>query len=227
LLQLARRAGKSVVVVDCTRGEMATRGTPAARAKEAAAADRMLGTHARVNLKLRDGHLRDDDTLRAPLVAALRRFRPRVVLAPHWEDQHPDHAAVGRAAEPAAWLCGAPKYEPKSARGVASASKLPYRPELVLYYQNRYGIEADLVLDISKVFEEKIALAGCYATQFGPGMQGSKRSKKEPLTKLSSDAFVGWFRALHAFYGFKIGAAYGEAYCVKGPVPVKRIESLF
>lgn len=227
LLLKARRAGKSVVIVDCTRGEMGTRGTVAQRKREAAAADRMLGTTARVNLGLRDGHLLDNDGLREPLVAALRRFCPRIVLAPHWEDQHPDHAAVGRAAEPAAWLCGAVKYAPRSARGIANPGKLPYRPEHVLYYQNRYGIEADLVVDISDVFEQKVALAGCYATQFGPGMQSAKRSKREPLTKLSSDKFLAWFRAMHGHYGFKIGADYGEPYCVKGPWPLKRMESLF
>lgn len=227
LLLKARRAGKSVVIVDCTRGEMGTRGTVAQRRREAAAADRMLGATARVNLGLRDGHLLDNDALREPLVAVLRRFRPRIVLAPHWEDQHPDHAAVGRAAEPAAWLCGAVKYAPRSARGIADPGKLPYRPEQVLYYQNRYGIEADLVVDISDVFEQKIALAGCYATQFGPGMQGAKRSKREPLTKLSSEKFLAWFRAMHGHYGFKIGVDYGEPYCMKGPWPIKRAESLF
>lgn len=223
LLLKARSAGKRVVIVDCTRGEMGTRGSVATRAREAAAADRMLGTSARVNLKLRDGHLQDSDALREPLVHALRRFRPKVVLVPHWEDQHPDHAAVGRAAEAVAWLCGAPKYAPRSGKGVASSGQLPYRPDLVLYYQNRYGIEADLVVDISKVFEKKIALAGCYATQFGPGMKGAKRSRKEPLTKLSSEKFLTWFRAMHASYGFKIGVDYGEAYCLKGPLPVKQL----
>src|SRR5262245_39881781 len=171
LLLLAKRAGMSVGIVDCTRGEMGTRGTVALRKQEAAAADRLLKTDARINLKLRDGHLCDDDHLREPLVAALRRFRPPIVLAPHWEDQHPDHAAVGRAAEHAAYLCGTPKYAPSSARGVASPDRPPYRPTMLLHYNNRYGISADVVMDISRVFEQKQTLVGCYASQFGPGSQ--------------------------------------------------------
>ena len=223
LLLLAQRAGMNVVIVDCTRGELGTRGSVAIRKREAAAADRMLGTGTRLNLKLRDGHLRDDDTLREPLVHALRRFRPRIVLAPHWEDQHPDHATVGRAAEHAAYLCGVPKYAPGSARGVAHPERIPYRPELLLHYNNRYGISADLVVDISGVFEEKIKLVGCYASQFGAN---SNRGKKEPLTRLSSEAFLNWFRARHAFYGSQIGAAFGEAYCAKGPIPLRNLENL-
>ena len=220
LLLKAKKAGLRVGIADCTRGEMATRGTVAIRKREAAAADKLIGTDVRINLNLGDGRLRDDDSLREPLVKVLRRLRPRVVLAPHWEDQHPDHEAVGRAIEHAAWLCGAPKYSPRTAKGVVSPNRLPYRPELVLHYNNRYGIEADLVVDISAEMEGKLALAKCYASQFGPGKGASKR---EPQTKLSSEIFTGWLDAMHAQYGFKIGADYGEAYCVKGPVPIRSL----
>lgn len=227
LLLKARDAGLAVGIVDCTQGEMGTRGSVAQRRREAAAADKLLGTACRVNLGLPDGHLRDDDSLREPLVAALRGLRPRVVLAPHWEDQHPDHAALGRAAEPVAWLCGAPKYAPASAKGVAAPDRLPYRPELVLYYNNRYGIEPNLVVDVTEVFPRKIKLVQCYATQFGPGPKKKDKGNRDPQTKLSSDAFLGFLRAMHGFYGFKIGAAYGEAYCIKGPLPVRGMEALF
>ncbi len=225
LLIKAKRAGMSIGIVDCTRGEMGTRGSVALRKKEAAAADKLLGTDLRINLKLKDGHLRDDDSLREPLVNALRKLKPRIMLAPHWEDQHPDHAAVGQAAEPAAWLCGAPKYAPASGKGVTSTSQLPYRPDLILYYNNRYGIDADLVVDISGLMEQKIALAGCYGSQFGPGMAGAKGTSKDPLTKLSSEQFLTWIKAQHSFYGFKIGVEYGEPYCIKGPVPIKSLEA--
>ncbi|MCK6474293.1 MAG: bacillithiol biosynthesis deacetylase BshB1 [Planctomycetes bacterium] len=226
LLLKARDAGLAVGIVDCTQGEMGTRGSVAQRRREAAAADRVLGTACRVNLGLPDGHLRDDDSLREPLVAALRAMRPRVVLAPHWEDQHPDHATLGRAAESVAFLCGAPKYAPASAKGVASPDRLPYRPELVLYYNNRYGIDPHVVVDVSDVFARKIKLVQCYATQFGPGPKKKGKGKGDPQTKLSSAAFLGFLRAMHGFYGFKIGAAYGEAYCVKGPLPVRGMEAL-
>lgn len=226
LLLKAKHAGMTVAIVDCTRGEMSTRGSVAERKRETAAANRLLGTDARINLGLPDGHLMDDDRLREPLVRALRRFRPRVVLAPHWEDQHPDHAATGQAAGYAAWLCGAPKYSPSSAGGVAAANRLPYRPELLLHYNNRYGIVPDLVVDISEVFEEKLKLAACYASQVGWSPEKRKSRKHEPQTRLSSEKFAGWFRALHGYHGFRIGAEYGEAYCVRGAVPVWSPEAL-
>jgi bacillithiol biosynthesis deacetylase BshB1 len=216
LLLKAGRAGLRLGVVDVTRGEMATRGSVRTRRREAAAASRLLGLQARENLRFPDGRLKDDDGLRRALVAALRRYRPRLLLVPHWEDQHPDHAAVGQAGIYAAWLAGTPRYDPRSARGVASSGRPPYRPRQVLHYNNRYGIQANLVVDISSVMEDKLALARCYATQFGPG----KDSGGALQTRLSNPHFFDWLRGIHSYYGSRVGVRYGEPYCAKAPLCV-------
>src|SRR5262245_65250884 len=49
--------GRNVVIVDFTRGELGTRGTPLQRAQEAEAAAWTLGAKMRVNLELPDGFL--------------------------------------------------------------------------------------------------------------------------------------------------------------------------
>src|SRR5438093_719428 len=95
-----------------------------------------------------------------------------LVFAPH-----PDDAEL---------LCGAPKYDPASARGIASHDRPPYRPRHLLHYNNRYLIRADVILDISSVFEEKLELVRCYKTQFGSGDDdGKKKGNHGPQTKLS------------------------------------------
>ncbi|HYF51493.1 MAG TPA: bacillithiol biosynthesis deacetylase BshB1 [Planctomycetota bacterium] len=223
LLLLARDAGMRLGVIDITRGEMGTRGSVAERKKEAGAATRMLKLAARENLGLPDGHLHDDEKLRTAMVRSLRKYRPRIVLIPHWEDQHPDHAAVGQAGLYAAWLAGAPKYDAASGKGVASSKSLPYRPKHVLHYNNRYGIKADIVVDITPVMDEKVKLVGCYATQFGPG---SKSAKGAPQTRLSSKNFFEWLRGMHAFYGYQTGARYGEAYAGKSPLGISDVDLL-
>lgn len=229
LLLKAARARKKLVVVDITRGEMGTRGSPAIREREAAAATRLLKLRARENLGFPDGHLHDDDTLRAALVHALRTHRPKLLLIPHWEDQHPDHAAVGQAGLYAAWLCGAPRYAPESGAGVASAAALPYRPAKVLHYNNRYGIQADVVVDISDVIEEKLKLVACFQTQFGAGAS-AKKTKASPArefqTRLSNPRFIEWLKGMHSYYGYQTGVDFGEAYCIKGPLGISGVDAV-
>lgn len=227
LLLKAARAGKKIGVIDVTRGEMGTRGSIQERRREVRAASRLLKLQARENLGLPDGHLHDGERLRTVLVKALRKYRPALLLAPHWEDQHPDHAALGQASIYAAWLAGAPKYDSASARGVAAAGRAPYRPRHILHYNNRFGIHANLVVNISDVIEEKLDLARCYASQFGPGASRGKKSAGEPQTRLSRDGFFDWMRGIHAYYGAQAGVAYGEPYCIKGPLSVANVAVLF
>ena len=217
LLLKAKQAGKRIGVVDLTRGEMGTRGSIETRAKEAAAATRLMDLDARENLGLRDGYLIQDPNLLSAIVRMLRKYRPACVLAPHWEDQHPDHAAAGQAILHAAFMTGVSKFEPDTGEGVVSVDALPYRPSVVLHYNNRYGIAADVIFNIADVFEQKLKLVDCYASQFGPG-EATGDGNAEPQTRLSHSNFIEWFRGLHTFYGYQIGARYGEAYCVKQPL---------
>lgn len=215
LLWKAKSLGRKIGVIDFTRGELGTRGSAAMRRKEAAAATAMLGLDVRENLGLHDGHLNREERLMPSIVRVLRKYRPKLLLTPHWEDQHPDHAALGQASLHAAYLAGVPKYESASAGGVASAGSLPYRPAQILNYNNRYTITANLVVDITKVFEKKAALIACFASQFGAG---KAQQKFGPQTRLSHGNFYEWLTGLHTFYGHQIGVRYGEAYCSKGPI---------
>src|SRR3954470_21237913 len=84
---LAREAarGRRVALVDLTRGESGSRGTPETRAAEAAEAARILGVAHRESLGLPDAQLCNVTEQKDKVVAALRRLRPRVVILPHWE----------------------------------------------------------------------------------------------------------------------------------------------
>src|ERR1044071_3807842 len=67
-------------VLDVTRGEMGTRGTPEIRAEEAKEAARILQLDLRENLELADGHVFVNHESRARLVRVLRRLKPKVIL---------------------------------------------------------------------------------------------------------------------------------------------------
>ena len=127
-LLLARERGQSAVIVDMTRGELATNGTVEQRAQEAQAAAERLGLSCRENLALPDGGLRaDDEDQLAAVVGALRRHRPQLLLAPCLEARHPDHTATGqlysRRSAAALRSTNRPGRKPRSGRSPPSETR--------------------------------------------------------------------------------------------------------
>ncbi len=90
------RAGRSVHLVVCSRGEAGTNGTPAIRTREARAAAKILGATLEFLELDGDAHLGLKTAHAFALAGIIRRVRPGVVLAPTTEpNQHPDHWRLG------------------------------------------------------------------------------------------------------------------------------------
>src|SRR5215203_4936926 len=116
LKSLGRRTG----VLDMTRGEMGTRGTPEQRAEEAEEAARIMRLDVRLNLEQPDGHVFVTDEARTALVRVIRTYRPKDILTAHWDDPHPDHAATARLAREAARLASMRRYDEAEGQGAAA-----------------------------------------------------------------------------------------------------------
>jgi len=144
-------AGRRVVVVDLTRGEMATRGTPELRAQEAAAATERLGVALRENLGLPDGRLTDDEPSVGTVVEVLRRHRPALLFAPVEADAHPDHAAAARIAGKAFFTAGLRRAHP----GTGEA----FRPRLLLRYPGNDAVPATFCVATSEFVAGKYSVA--------------------------------------------------------------------
>jgi LmbE family N-acetylglucosaminyl deacetylase len=97
--------GRPAHLVVCSQGEAGTCGTPKQRVAEARKAAALLGATVEF-LKLDgDAHLEARPAHAIRLAEIIRRIRPGVVLAPSTvEDQHPDHACLGRLVRDAARL---------------------------------------------------------------------------------------------------------------------------
>jgi LmbE family N-acetylglucosaminyl deacetylase len=90
-------AGREVHCVVCSRGEAATNGTPRERTAEARNAAALLGAKCRFLHLDGDAHLEIKPAHAIALAALIREVRPSIVLAPTCvENQHPDHAKLGR-----------------------------------------------------------------------------------------------------------------------------------
>ncbi|MHA8105511.1 bacillithiol biosynthesis deacetylase BshB1 [Aquirufa sp. 5-AUSEE-100C1] len=198
--------GKKVGIVDFTRGELGTRGTPEIRLAESAAASQVLGIHARENLELADGFFQNVQESQLKLIEVIRKYQPDVVLANALEDRHPDHGKGAALAIDACFLSGLRKIE----------TGLPaWRPKHVYHYiQDRY-LEPDFVIDISAHWEKKEAAIRAFKSQF------FDPNSTEPASYISSPDFLDFIKARAQEMGHKIGVKYGEGFQSQSPIQLK------
>jgi bacillithiol biosynthesis deacetylase BshB1 len=194
--------GKKVGIVDFTRGELGTRGTAETRDEEAAVSAKIMGLHARENLRFRDGFFQNDEQHQLEVVKMIRKYQPEIVLTNALHDRHPDHGRAGDLANDACFLAGLSKIT-TSINGVEQAS---WRPRLVLQYiQDRY-IKPDIIIDVTAHFETKIDAIKAFKTQFfNPDLDG-------PDTYISSPEFFESVIGRAREFGKSIGTTYGEGF---------------
>lgn len=209
-------AGLRVGIVDVTRGEMGTRGTRAERDAETAAANQLMRLSARRNLELPDGRVQVNVEAREKLARVLRDHAPEIVLAQHTEDLHPDHAATGRLAREAWYLSGLSRLAQLDGGPPAA------RPKRLYHFMGHVPFEPTLVVDIGDVWERKVALVRCYASQLAPAGDGDRGQHflfgADILSRMETRA---------RFFGERIGARVGEPLLALGPLATAQIQRLF
>lgn len=205
--------GERVGILDLTRGEAGTRGTPEIRAREAAAAARELGVALRQNAGFPDGALENSLELRLRLVPHIRELRPRVVVT-HWlEGRHPDHREAAALAVDASFLAGLRK---------ADAPGEPHRPRKIVHALafRENAPPPSFVVDISEQIERRLAALACFESQF----EGSKAAGE--AYPGGDRPLVEQLRAQLAHYGSLIRVAYGEPYWMREPVALESLGGL-
>ena len=208
-LVLAASAGLTVAVVDLTRGERSTSGTVEQRDEERARAAELLGLSRRFTLDLPDTALGTDPSHRDALAALLRELRPRIVLAPHTDDRHPDHAAAGQLARAAAFLAGVVRARPGE----------PHRTRRLYHYPLHHPFEPSFVLDVSAVWDRRMQAVRAYTSQLAlpPGQR---------RTAIGDPRFLELLEARAAHYGAMVGAERGEPYLCHGPLRLTALPEL-
>ena len=211
---LARAAalGQPTGIIDLTKGEMGTRGSAELREKEAARAAEILGVKERVNLGFPDAGIFNTDQTRAALVREIRRLQPAVVLAPALSGRHPDHRITAELVRDACFLAGLAKYAPGSAA---------HRPKKVIHclsYREDH-VKPTFVVDVSDVFEKKMAAIQAYESQFAGAVQAGEVF---PTTESLFDVI----RHHAAHYGSLIRVRYGEPFLTFETMRVDDIAAL-
>src|SRR5712691_8896629 len=201
LLKL-KSLGYCTGVLDMTRGEMGTRGTPEIRAKESLDAARVLGLDARLNLEQPDGHISINEAARRAMVRVLRARAPKVLFTSHWDDPHPDHAATSRIVREAARLATMRRYDEDAGM---SAIKMPAIAHAV--YSRL--ILPSFIVDVSEFAEQKMEAIHAHASQF------YSPESKEPATRIAEKGFLKQIEDRMRYYGSLIGVEAGEPFYVR------------
>jgi N-acetylglucosamine malate deacetylase 1 len=208
--------GKKVGIVDLTRGELGTRGTPELRMKEAEDARKITGANFRICLDMKDGFFLNDAEHREKIIAVLRKYQPEIVLCNAVSDRHPDHGRAAALVSEACFYSGLAKIETTDEGKLQSA----WRPKAIYHYiQDRYA-HPDILVDVSEQIEKKKAAIMAFSSQFyNPG-------SGEPQTPISTPEFLESVYAKMSTWGRAIGVKYAEGFTVERYAGVKNLFDL-
>ncbi|MBW3468255.1 bacillithiol biosynthesis deacetylase BshB1 [Arthrospiribacter ruber] len=208
--------GYKVGVLDLTKGEMGTRGTPEGRILEARNAAEVLGLSIRENLGFKDVFFKDDYDHQIQLVKYLRKYKPEIVLANAVSDRHPDHGKGGALATKSCFMSGLIKIQTDWNGEIQE----PWRPRFVYHYiQNNY-IKPDFVVDVTDYWDKKMNSIKAFKSQF------YDPESQEPESFISSAEFLDFIEARGKEFGHSINVKYGEGFTVERMIGVSDIFDL-
>jgi bacillithiol biosynthesis deacetylase BshB1 len=204
--------GYATGILDLTRGETGTRGTPETRLKESEAAAKILKVKVRRNLGLPDAHLKVCDEYKEAIAEVIRELQPRAVILPYWDGRHPDHYATAALGYEACFIAGLKNYP---MQGEA------FRPFKILYAAAYEDARPSFAVDITKYYDRRRAAILAYKSQFSPPKKDAGGKVFLPLDELEERMSL---QAKH--YGRMIGVKYAEAYLVKEVMQVDDVVDL-
>jgi bacillithiol biosynthesis deacetylase BshB1 len=202
------RQNLRVGVVDLTTGEPTPFGSLVIRQQETAAATEILGLTWRSNLGLPNRSLQPTLESRRQLAEVIRLVRPQIILAPYWQDVHPDHVAASSLVDDA-------RFWAKLSRSDMTGDPF-WSPMLLHYFSIHLRIHpvASFVLDISSEIEKKMQAVKAYESQLIKG-------KSESFPTVIDD-----IRDRARYWGWSIGKAFGEPFVNRESIGLTSLGSL-
>ena len=206
--------GKTTGIVDLTKGQLGSRGTPELRLEESKRATEILGVHFRENLGMEDGWFGIDKAHILPVANMIRKYRPQIVLANARRDRHPDHGRASKLVCESAFYSGLKMVE------TGEEGFEPWRPRVVLNYIQDRALDPDLVVDISDYMDRKMAAIQAFKSQF------FNPDSEEPQTPISTKEFLDVIIGRAREMGRLIGAEFGEGFIKERAVGIDDLTSL-
>ena len=208
--------GKTVGILDLTRGELGTRGDAELRAQEATHASKILGLSIREQLSMADGFFENNEAHQKEIIRIIRKYQPEIVLCNAITDRHPDHGRAAKLTADACFYSGLVKVETKEDGKIQAA----WRPKAVYHYIQDYFIEPDFVIDITPFMGKKIESIMAYSSQF------FDPNSKEPETPISTKNFLEYVKSKGSLFGRAINVDYAEGYTVSRYIGIENLFDL-
>ena len=209
--------GKKVGIIDLTKGELGTRGTPEIRTKEANLSAKILNVNIPENLTFRDGFFLNDESHQLEVINKIRFFRPDIILCNTPKDRHIDHGKANALVHAACFLSGLKKVDIK---GANNQNLNPWTPRLILEYIQWYETVPDLIVDVSGFIDKKLEAIKAYKSQF------FDPESKELSTPISSEIFLESISYRAANMGRLIFKNAGEGFTCQTPLSITDLGGL-
>jgi bacillithiol biosynthesis deacetylase BshB1 len=211
-----KKMGYKTGIIDLTRGELGTRGTPEIRAQESDAAAKILGLSVRDNLNLPDGFFENSKENQLKIATKIREYQPEIVITNAIYDRHPDHPRSSELVETSCFVAGLKEVKTQ----LNGKEQKAFRPSKLYFSIQSISRQPDLLVDISEVKEERMQAILAFRSQF------FDESSMEPETYISSKGFIEMIEARSREYGHRIGVAHAEGFNVKHFIGVKNLFDL-
>jgi bacillithiol biosynthesis deacetylase BshB1 len=204
------RQGHRVHLVDMTNGEPTPFGSVETRAREAAAAAKVLGV-GRTLVGLKNREVQHTIEARHRVAAVIRVHRPDWMFVPYPIDAHPDHVAVTR-------ICEDARFDAKLTKTDIPGD--PWYPKRVIHYyctHLRMSFQPTFCIDMSNTIEQKMQAVACYASQFDRPASGVYDKSPDVPAML---------RTLTGYFGGRIGTAHAEPFSTQEVVGLGGLDQL-
>ena len=188
-----KSGGYRTGMVSLTEGDMGA-GTRKLRKREAEAAAKLLELDVFEMLDLGDTRLEDNSKNRQHVASLIRRYRPKIVLAPHYAVEpgrgrgHADHIAAGHLVTHAANFAHLEKFP---------AAGRPYAIQKMLYYFTTPFERPSFIVAVDEELPRAVEAIKAHGSQFGRPGYGTVPDRVQALAR---------------YFGLLIGCTYGQAF---------------
>jgi bacillithiol biosynthesis deacetylase BshB1 len=215
------REGKSVAIVDFTRGELGSRGSKEIRSIEAMNSSKILGIKQRECLGFPDGNLTLNDESVEQAIIMIRKYKPKIVIMNSEFERHPDHESVHKIVRKAMFKSGLIKVETRY--NGENQEKHRIRKMYSFMQSYEFRTHPHFYVDITDTFDLKMQSIMAYSSQvYVPGVS----SEDGPITRLSRPEFLQEIESRATAHGMLVGFKYAEAFYSVEPIGFRSLSEM-